>query len=175
MINRQYTVTNPLMNLSEGQLSAFVPPLFLKNCWTSPKANLWWTKNGQNSTSSFVIQRISYLAWWKCTEQFKYIHVGEWFPCIRWITYSICHTSHVVTYFYSIHNYQLWRMELWNSNKFPFRDIDNFFNWILFYFALNNELYLFWTRFIIYNFNQLKIISFTSFRTNVFKPFSVDF
>lgn len=38
-------------------------------------------------------------------------------------------------------------MELWNSNKFPFRDIDNFFNWILFYFALNNELYLFWTRF----------------------------
>lgn len=129
MINRQYTVTNPLMNLSEGQLSAFVPPLFLKNCWTSPKANLWWTKNGQNSTSSFVIQRISYLAWRKCTEQFKYIHVGEWFPCIRLITYSICHTSHVVTYFYC---YEEWNYEIQINFLFVIKTIF----WIEFYLIL---------------------------------------
>lgn len=120
MINRQYTVTNPLMNLSEGQLSAFVPPLFLKNCWTSPKANLWWTKNGQNSTSSFVIQRISYLAWRKCTEQFKYIHVGEWFPCIRLITYSIRRILRYTPYksrgylflLYIIISYEEWNYEI---------------------------------------------------------------
>lgn len=120
MINRQCTVTNPLMNLSEGQLSAFVPPLFLKNCWTSPKANLWWTKNGQNSTSSFVIQRISYLAWQKCTEQFKYKHVGEWFPCIRLITYSIRrilrYTPHksrgYLFLLYIIISYEEWNYEI---------------------------------------------------------------